>query len=99
MNTDRAAGGLPRLGELRRVDNANPDRKSHKPSRPNRRALVPVGLSWHSEISSHGYLRTAGVLRSIMVKLRSPAVFRVQFIVAAGLRLETFPAHHRSHRA
>jgi len=35
---------------------AKPDRKSHKPRRPNRRALMPVGLSRHSEISSHGFL-------------------------------------------
>ena len=34
-----------------------------------------------------------GFLRSIMVKLRSRPAFPVQFNVAAGLRLETFPAH------
>ena len=65
----------PRLGELHRVHNANPDRKSHKPRRPNRRALMPVDLSRHSEISSHGSLRKQWFLRSIMVKLRSRPAF------------------------
>jgi len=34
---------------------SKPDRKSHKPRRPDRRALMPVGLSRHTEISSHGF--------------------------------------------
>jgi len=52
-----ARSASPAVAELRRVDNAKPDRKSHKPCRPNRRALMPVDLSRHSEISSHVSLR------------------------------------------
>ena len=41
---------------------------------------MPVGLSRHSEISSHGSLRFfRGSLRSIMVKIRSQPSFQVQF--------------------
>ena len=59
------------VGELRRVDNAKPDRKSHKPRRPNRRALMPVDLSRNSEISSHGFSPQLQIfLRPIVVKLR-----------------------------
>src|SRR5258706_3807457 len=59
------------VGELRRVDNAKPDRKSHKPRRPNRRALMLVDLSWNSEISSHGFSPQLQIfLRPIVVKLR-----------------------------
>ena len=65
-----AATEHPRLG-LRRVDNAKPDRKSHKPRRPKRRGLMPVGLSRHSEISSHGFSPQLRIfLPSIVVKLR-----------------------------
>jgi hypothetical protein len=62
----------PAVGETSPRCYAELDRKSHKPRRPNRCALTPVGRSRHSEISSHGSLRFfRDVLRSIMVKLRS----------------------------
>ena len=65
-----AATEHPRPG-LRRVDNAKPDRKGHKPRRPKRRGLMPVDLSRHSEISSHGFSPQLQIfLPSIVVKLR-----------------------------
>ena len=84
----------PRLGELRRVDNANPDRKSHKPRRPNRRALVPVGLTRNSEISSHGSLRTAEVFAVHNGEITFSARVLCAFNAATRLRLEAIPPHH-----
>jgi hypothetical protein len=62
----------PVVGETSPRCYADPDRKSHKPRRPNRCGVTPVHRSRHSEISSHGSLRFfRDFLRYIMVKLRS----------------------------
>ena len=70
---------LPAVGELPRVDNAKLDRKGHKPRRPNRRALMPVNLPRHSEISSHGF--------SPQLQMRRGPRLEVRGSTFSGLRL------------
>ena len=70
---------LPAVGELPRVDNAKLDHKGHKPRRPNRRALMPVNLPRHSEISSHGFSPQLQMRRGPRLEVRGSTV--------SGLRL------------
>ncbi len=74
--------------ELRRVDNAKPDRKSHKPCRPNRRC-ARAGRSveelrnfepWFLSATSDFFAAHSG-------EIAFPASFPVQFNAAPGRRL------------